>query len=95
MYWFTIVTMTTVGYGDFFPRTIPGRIFAFVLCIWGVFYLGLLIVELTDRMVLSAEESKVLTFYEKLKYKELHRKSAAELICNLAKIKMSMKNEQS
>ena len=56
MYWLTIVTMTTVGYGDYFPRTIPGRCFAFILCIWGVFILGLMIVFLQEILILSEEE---------------------------------------
>lgn len=34
--WLMIVTMTTVGYGDFYPRTIPGRAIAVFSCVFGV-----------------------------------------------------------
>jgi voltage-gated potassium channel len=34
--WWTIVTMTTVGYGDKYPVTAPGRIFAVIIMLIGV-----------------------------------------------------------
>ena len=34
--WWTVVTMTTIGYGDYFPKTLPGRSLTFILSIWGV-----------------------------------------------------------
>ncbi len=32
----TVVTISTVGYGDFMPRTVPGRLFTVVLILLGV-----------------------------------------------------------
>ncbi len=40
--WYTLVTITTVGYGDIYPSTIPGRIAAIVLLIAGVAIFGAL-----------------------------------------------------
>ena len=40
--WYTLVTMTTVGYGDIYPSTVPGRIAAIVLLIAGVAIFGAL-----------------------------------------------------
>ena len=40
-FWCVIVTMTTVGYGDYFPATFFGRFVGFVACIYGVFVLSL------------------------------------------------------
>lgn len=45
-WWCIIITMTTVGYGEFFPRTIPGRTVIFITTIWGVFIVSLLVVAL-------------------------------------------------
>jgi len=46
----TIITMTTVGYGDFFPRTSFGRIIDAVLVIWGTFIVSLMVVVLTNTL---------------------------------------------
>lgn len=40
--WFAFVTMTTVGYGEYIPHTALGRIFAVVLMIVGIGFLGML-----------------------------------------------------
>ena len=45
-WWCIIITMTTVGYGEFYPRTIPGRTVIFITTIWGVFIVSLLVVAL-------------------------------------------------
>jgi voltage-gated potassium channel len=49
----TIVTISTVGYGDFMPRTLPGRMFTIVLILLGVgtmFYtVGLLAQNMVER----------------------------------------------
>lgn len=38
--WFSIVTMTTVGYGDIYPVTIAGRIVASLLMVFGIGLIG-------------------------------------------------------
>lgn len=45
--WLTVVTMTTVGFGDFFARTYIGRIVSVVACFYGVFLVSLMVVALT------------------------------------------------
>ena len=37
--WWAIVTVTTVGYGDFYPTSVPGRIVAIIVMIVGVGFL--------------------------------------------------------
>jgi Ion channel len=40
--------MTTVGYGDSFPYTLPGRIISFFCCVWGVFLISLMVLTLFE-----------------------------------------------
>lgn len=35
-FWWTVVTLTTVGYGDFYPKTIPGRIISLIVMFIGI-----------------------------------------------------------
>jgi voltage-gated potassium channel len=46
--WMTIMTMTTVGYGDIFPRTLLGRIVCILLVAWGIFVVSIMVVVLTN-----------------------------------------------
>lgn len=47
--WWSVVTLTTVGYGDVFPITIGGRIFTFVILM-----IGLGIIAIPSGMISSA-----------------------------------------
>ena len=57
-FWLTLVTMTTVGYGDGYPATHLGR-FIMILCwVSGKFITSLLINTLTDSFNFSTEKAK-------------------------------------
>jgi voltage-gated potassium channel len=38
--WWAVVTITTVGYGDFYPTTVPGRLVALCLMLGGIGLIG-------------------------------------------------------
>jgi len=66
-FWWTIVTVTKVGYGDIYPVTVEGKIIASILMIIGIGILGVLIStlgasfiesRLKPKMNIEAEESK-------------------------------------
>ena len=47
--YFTVITLTTVGYGDFSPQTDLGKIFAIVYILTGLGLIGSFISLLADR----------------------------------------------
>ena len=49
-FWCIIITMTTIGYGDYFPRTILGRSIIVLASISGVFMVSILVVALTNTL---------------------------------------------
>jgi voltage-gated potassium channel len=53
VFWWAIVTVTTVGYGDIYPVTNEGRIIASVLMFVGIAILGILISTLGAALVES------------------------------------------
>ncbi|MFP4459044.1 MAG: transporter substrate-binding domain-containing protein [Candidatus Zixiibacteriota bacterium] len=57
--WWTIVTMSTVGYGDIFPKKKLGKIFATIVIISGIAFFGLAIAKLTSLMTLSEMQSQI------------------------------------
>lgn len=52
-FWWAIVTVTTVGYGDIYPITFEGRVIATVVMIIGIAILGILISTLGAQLIES------------------------------------------
>ncbi len=49
--WWAIVTVTTVGYGDLYPRSVGGRIVAMVVMLFGIGFLSVLTATIASRFV--------------------------------------------
>jgi voltage-gated potassium channel len=49
--WWAVTTTTTVGYGDLYPTTVPGRIIGMVLMFVGIGFLSLLTASIASRFV--------------------------------------------
>lgn len=57
--WYLISTMTGTGYGDYFPKTLIGRIVGVLCCIIGIFLLGLVVATLVILTQFNQDEKKV------------------------------------
>jgi potassium intermediate/small conductance calcium-activated channel subfamily N protein 2 len=56
--WNIIVTLATVGYGDFFQKSFMGRIIGMIMCFWGTFVGSYFVVTVTNMMSLTTSEEK-------------------------------------
>jgi len=45
--WLSFMTMTTVGFGDIYPRTHMGRVIGVLVCLGGMILISLLVKLLT------------------------------------------------
>ncbi|MGD8267693.1 MAG: transporter substrate-binding domain-containing protein, partial [Desulfobacterales bacterium] len=52
-YWYVLVTMTTVGYGDIVPRNWVGRMMAFFVMIIGIGFFGWAIAQMSSAITLQ------------------------------------------
>jgi hypothetical protein len=57
--WVTVIVITTVGYGDYFPRTLLGRGILTLGAFWGSFVVSLLVLVLTN----SIKSKKIIKIY--------------------------------
>lgn len=83
--WCMVLTMTTVGYGDFYPRTVMGRIVVFISSVSGMSIVSMMVVTITNSLQLSTLEERALTVLSKLQLKEEIRSSAAKMLTSLVK----------
>lgn len=54
--WWSVVTMSTVGYGDFYPVTVGGRFFAVLLMVVGIGIFAMMAGLFADVLRTAAQE---------------------------------------
>ncbi len=65
-FWWVMTTVTTVGYGDFYPSSVGGRIYAVFLYIVGIGLIGVVIGKVVDGfgMIRRRKEEGLLAYKE-------------------------------
>jgi Ion channel len=87
--WCAIITLHTVGFGDYYAITFLGRIFTFMLCIWGSFITSVMVVTMTRVFELKSLENKAYILLKLLKEKDSMREEAAHVFTKLARLRFS------
>ena len=89
--WFIIVTITTVGYGDAYPKTHFGRTVSSIACILGIFLISLITASLSKYIQFNSDENKAyLTLKQMQHEREVHIR-AHEVIKTILQINKSNK----
>ena len=79
-FWVTLITMTTVGYGDFFPKSNIGRLIGILIAFWGVAFVSLFVVTLTNLLLFETSEEKSFILLQRLKSKDALKKQAVNVM---------------
>jgi potassium intermediate/small conductance calcium-activated channel subfamily N protein 2 len=98
-FWNVIVTMSTVGYGDFFPKTHMGRFVGVMICLWGVVVVSIFVVTITNMLSFDPTEEKTYSLLQRLSYKEELKRQATKVLAAAYKgrsiLKKNSKNSRS
>ena len=84
--WLALISMTTVGYGDFYPRTLLGRLIIFVCCLYGMVVTSLLVAFMAQELQLSTAEYKAYTLINRLNYRLELKTTARQVVGQFAKL---------
>lgn len=87
--WCMVVTMTTVGYGDVYPKSQMGRMICIIIAFWGVFYVSLFVVALTNILNFESVESKAYMLLQRLNYKDQLREEAAGMLTAKFRVRLT------
>jgi hypothetical protein len=91
-FWVTLITMTTVGYGDFFPKSNVGRFVGILIAFWGVAFVSLFVVTLTNLLLFQNGEEKSFILLQRLKSKDALKKQAVNVMTAAYRQKMVKRN---
>lgn len=72
--------MTTVGFGDYFPNTLPGKAVLLITCFSGIFIVSLTMVTLNNSKDYSKNEENTFTIIKRLIVRNHYQKEAKALI---------------
>jgi voltage-gated potassium channel len=81
--WASICTMTTVGYGDIFPRTILGRFTALSCAVYGTAIVSLMLVSFTNFLQMDSPQGMAFTIIKRLKIRDLIKENAGRLLITI------------
>jgi len=80
--WYTFITMATVGFGDYYPKTNFGRLIGIADAIIGTVFVSLFIIYLQRTLSLNPTEKTAVDFLNRLKYKDMLKTKASFLFLN-------------
>jgi ABC-type amino acid transport substrate-binding protein len=63
-FWYVLVTMTTVGYGDIVPRNWVGRLMAFLVMLIGIGFFGWAVAQLASAFTLQTLHSDIADHWD-------------------------------
>jgi hypothetical protein len=86
MFWYVIVSMTTIGYGDRVAKNVLSRFIIMILVIWGNFWSSIFLSSVYPYIQLNLREEKALNHIKRLRLKEEIARLSSDLIKKLVQL---------
>ena len=83
VFWNMIITMTTVGYGDFYTRSTFARYFIILTGFYGILVTSLLVVAFTNYFTMEGSEIDAFSIIKSIKVQEKKNLAAVTLTSNV------------
>lgn len=84
--WLVVVTMTSVGFGDYYPKSHFGRFIIILTTFWGVFLVSMCIVSISNYRQFYSTEKYAFKILQRLKMRHSVQSRAADVIGGLFKL---------
>ena len=78
--WNVIITLTTTGFGDIYPKSFMGRFVGLIICFWGTFMVSFFVVTVNNMLTFSPSEEKSFNLLLRLHFKEELKKYAVNVL---------------
>lgn len=92
--WSVILTMTTVGYGDIFPRTTIGRFVYFLCAMFGVVVVSMIVVAVMNELDMSGVEEKAFVVVKRMDLRKDLVQESANVICKAFRMHTKIKKKK-
>ena len=85
-FWCVFISMTTVAFGDLYPKTYIGRILIVIATVIGIYFIFMSMTLITQKSILSDTELKAYKLINRLRYRTLLKDVNANIIYHSLKM---------
>lgn len=79
-FWLSIITMTSVGYGEMAPVSWPARLIGMITAFWGVYLTSLFVNTLTEFLIMDESQERAYILMNALEEKEAMKVAAVNVL---------------
>jgi potassium intermediate/small conductance calcium-activated channel subfamily N protein 2 len=87
--WNVIITLTTTGYGEYYPKSVLGRFMGLVICFWGTFMVSFFVVTVNNMLTFTPSEEKSFNLLLRLHFKEELKEYAVSVLSSAYKHRLA------